>query len=355
MKIGTFWGIPLKVHWTFGLLMMFVVYSAFTNNLKTWQSIGFIGLILVLFLCVILHEYGHALAARKLGVKTQDIIVSPIGGVARLANIPEHPMQELFIAISGPLVNLVIGTLIGIGLYVYDGKIFPEVTDLRFNEPVELIRYVVSMNAALFLFNLIPAFPMDGGRILRALMATKMSHFRATKIATAIGRILAIGFVIYGIFGQNLVLSMIGLVIFMMAGQEYSQSKYNHIFKVTQASKAMRYQYSKLHVNDSYQKVVDIYKKGDERNFVVHDSNGEIVGAIPEAFIKDIIKTNDTKRSVIELMSQKITSISETLPLKDVVSLMSDQGLAIVSVIAHEKIIGVLDRNDIEKYIESKT
>jgi Zn-dependent protease len=355
MKVGTFWGIPLKIHWTFGLLMLFVAYSAFTNNFQTWQSFGFIGLILILFFCVILHEYGHALAAKKLGVKTQDIIVSPIGGVARLTNIPEKPKQELLIAIAGPLVNLIICALVGFGLYLYDGHMMPQVVDLRFSKPIELVRYIVSMNLALFLFNLIPAFPMDGGRILRALLASGMGHFRATKVATAIGRVLAVLFIFIGIFSQNLVLSMIGLIIFIMAGQEYSQSKFTHLFKSTPASKVMRYQFTKLHVNDQYHKVIDIYHSGKEKNFVVYDSIGNIVGAVPEVFIKDVIKNKEEARSIIELMSQKIVSIPETMSIKNVAQLMNEQGLAIVTVYAYDKIIGVIDRTDIEAYLETNS
>jgi Zn-dependent protease/predicted transcriptional regulator len=355
LKIGTFWGIPLKVHWTFGLLMLFVTYTAFTNNLKMWQSIGFMAIIVVLFICVILHEYGHALTARRMGVNTQDIILSPVGGVARLTNMPENPKQEFLIALAGPAVNLVIGGIIALGLYLYDGVIMPTVTDFRFNEPIELLRYIVMINISLFCFNLIPAFPMDGGRVLRALLSVKMGHFRATKLATFIGRVLAIGFVIFGIFDQQLILAMIGIVIFMMAGQEYAQTKINHLFKTSPIYKVMRITYSKIHQNDEYQTVIDLYYKGVEKNFIVYDSLGNMVGVVPELFIKDVIKNDQPSKLIGEMMSTKLEIVQHNTLLKDLFDTMKRRGLAIVAIEDHGQIVGVLDRHDIESFIDVKT
>jgi Zn-dependent protease/predicted transcriptional regulator len=351
-KIGTFWGIPLKVHWTFGLLMLFVGYTAFTTNLTMWQAVGFMSTIFVLFLCVVMHEYGHALMAKRLGVMTQDIILSPIGGVARLTTMPENPLKELKIAFAGPFVNLVIGGLIAIGLYLYDGTYWPTLKDFKFHEPIELARYVVWINAMLFFFNLIPAFPMDGGRILRAFLATRMSHFKATNIATFVGRVLAVGFIIYGIFSQELVLAMIGLVIFMMAGQESAQSKTNHLLKTTPAYKVMRAQYTRIHENDAYQSVINLYNKGEEKNFIAIDSLGQIIGAIPELFIKDVIKNNQPTKLVSELYSQKLEKIPHTMVIKEVFELMKERGLSICLVEDHDQIVGVIDRHDISVFID---
>ena len=185
--MGTFWGIPVKVHWTFGLLILFVSYSAFASGDKLVQGLGLITYVLVLFLCVILHEYGHALTAKNYGVYTKDIIISPIGGLARLESMPDKAIQEFFIALAGPIVNLIIGLFLAAILYFTTGRMIPEISDFKFDEPIEFIRYIIWMNFALFLFNLIPAFPMDGGRILRSLLSIKLGKVRATKIAAGIG------------------------------------------------------------------------------------------------------------------------------------------------------------------------
>lgn len=354
-KIGTFWQIPVKIHWSFGLLLLFVLYTAFTNGLKMWQSIGFVFYVLLLFLCVVLHEYGHALTARRYGVITRDILLSPIGGVARLESMPDKPKQEFFIAIAGPIVNIIIATILGLILFFTTGQIFPDVNDFRFDDPAEFVRYIAWMNLALFMFNLIPAFPMDGGRILRALLAAKLGKVRATHIAMRIGRILAIGFVIFGIFNQQLILAMIGLFIFMMAGQEYEQTRVMSILSKTRVRDIMRTSFTKLHLSDSYAHVLEKYYREGEQNFLVFDSMGNLSGTVPELFIKDTIKNNTPDKSVNQLMSSRTVKVSPEDMLKDVIEKMKTEGVAIVAVEDNNQLIGILDRNNIENHIKVKS
>ena len=203
------------IHWSFGMLVLFVIYIGLTNKLSFSEILAFGLYVIILFICVVLHEYGHALMARKYGVKTRDIILSPIGGVARLEKIPEEPYKELLIAIAGPLVNVVIAILLStLTLIIFSGGILPSAENLELLKyPSEFIRFVIVMNIALFVFNLIPAFPMDGGRILRSLLAMKWGRVKATRIAAFVGRILAIGFVIFGVTIGNILLSVIGVFI----------------------------------------------------------------------------------------------------------------------------------------------
>ncbi len=353
-QLGAFWGIPVKVHWTFGILILFVTYTAFTNGFKLWQGVGFVLYTFVLFFCVVLHEYGHALTARRFGVATKDIILSPIGGIARLENMPEKPIQEFFIAIAGPLVNLVIGSVLGLALYFGTGQLMPEFAFARFDDPIEFARYVLWINLALFLFNLIPAFPMDGGRILRSLMATKIGKVRATKIASNVGRLIAIGFVIFGVFNQQLTLSLIGLFIFMMAGKEYDQTKVLALLKNTKVSEIMRTTFTRLHLSDNYTTVIEKYYREGEHNFLIFDSMGNVSGSIPELFIKDTIKNNTQDKSVNQMMSQKLANVSPDDLLIDIIEIMRNNGVAIVSVSENDKLVGVLDRNNIENYLRLK-
>lgn len=353
-QLGAFWGIPVKVHWTFGILILFVTYTAFTNGFKLWQGVGFVLYTFVLFFCVVLHEYGHALTARRFGVATKDIILSPIGGIARLENMPEKPIQEFFIAIAGPLVNLVIGSVLGLALYFGTGQLMPEFAFARFDDPIEFARYVLWINLALFLFNLIPAFPMDGGRIFRSLMATKIGKVRATKIASNVGRLIAIGFVIFGVFNQQLTLSLIGLFIFMMAGKEYDQTKVLALLKNTKVSEIMRTTFTRLHLSDNYTTVIEKYYREGEHNFLIFDSMGNVSGSIPELFIKDTIKNNTQDKSVNQMMSQKLANVSPDDLLIDIIEIMRNNGVAIVSVSENDQLVGVLDRNNIENYLRLK-
>lgn len=355
LHLGTYAGIPVKVHWTFALLLLFVFYTAFTNGLKTGQSIGFILYILILFLCVVLHEFGHALTAKKYGVHTRDIVLSPIGGLARLESMPEKPLHEFHIAIAGPLVNLAIGALLGLGLLVTTGQLWPQLNDFLFDQPVEFIRYIWFMNMALFLFNLIPAFPMDGGRILRSILTVKLGRVKATRIASTIGRAFAIGFVIFGVFNQQLVLSLIGLFIFMMAGAENNQTRIAVLLGNVTAADIMRTEFTRLQLSDTYASVIEKYYREGEHNFLVFDSLGNLSGSVPELFIKDVLKENKVDITVRQLMSPVMTLSNPGDLLKDVVEKMRNDGAGIVGVTDGTGIIGVLDRHNIEDYIRLRS
>ena len=162
--------------------------------MKPWQSVAYGLVVLTMFVCVVLHEYGHALTGRKFGVKTVDILVSPIGGLARMNKMPEKPIHEFYISIAGPLVNLVIGSFILLVFYLYNGKYSLDLNSFDLDKPAEFIRILAPINLTLFLFNLIPAFPMDGGRILRSLLASRIGKVKATRIASTVGKVLAVGF-----------------------------------------------------------------------------------------------------------------------------------------------------------------
>jgi len=213
LRIGVFGGIPVVVHWSFGLILIWSAYQG--HQIGGWSYVGFsVLLTLLLFICVLLHEFGHALMARRFGIPTRSILLLPIGGVAALLRIPQKPSQELLIAIAGPAVNVVIATV----LFLLFGM--PGTMDLdlwSFRTFAEALLYV---NLAMIAFNLIPAFPMDGGRILRALLAIKLPYLRATAIAAVIGQILAAGMFVYGI-SRSPFMSLIGVMVFFAARKEY--------------------------------------------------------------------------------------------------------------------------------------
>jgi len=184
-KLGTFAGIDVFIHATFLLIIGWV-------GLSYWQQTGTLvgtleGILftLLLFGCVVLHEYGHALTARRFGIKTRDITLYPIGGVARLERMPDKPIQELWVALAGPAVNVVIAVLL-FGWLIISGTL-TSIASLGLTSG-PFIERLMLVNITLVLFNLIPAFPMDGGRVLRALLALRLEYTRATQIAASIGR-----------------------------------------------------------------------------------------------------------------------------------------------------------------------
>jgi Zn-dependent protease len=221
VKIATIFGIEVRIHITFLLFLAWIW-------LTYYQIAGFSGafqgilLILALFGCVLLHEFGHALAAREFGIKTPDITLLPIGGVARLSRIPDKPWQELVVAIAGPLVNVVIAAAL---IFVIHGTTEILQVERLENPRIELLGKLASINVMLVLFNMIPAFPMDGGRVLRSVLAMLMPYALATQIAAWIGQALAIVFAIFGFSRGNPFLIFIAFVVFLGAQQEVIMSK----------------------------------------------------------------------------------------------------------------------------------
>jgi len=215
-----FRGIQVFLHWTFLLLPAYIALTGLAEG-SSWRVIATdIGQILIVFACVVLHEFGHALTAARFGVGTRDITLLPIGGVASLERMPEEPRQEFLITLAGPLVNLVIAgiafvTLALSGLAILTSDLFSDLSSWA-----GVLTFLFVANISLFLFNLVPAFPMDGGRLLRSGLGMWLPRPKATRIATVIGRILAVGFVLYGLYSGGAILAIIGIFIFMAAGSE---------------------------------------------------------------------------------------------------------------------------------------
>src|SRR5216684_1430251 len=188
-------GIQLRIHVTFLLLIAWLAFGYYAEGGSAVAASRVI-FVLLLFLCVVLHEFGHAFAAKAFGINTPDITLLPIGGVARLERMPEEPLQELIIAVAGPAVNVVIA----LGLFIADGsQAFLNPSTV---EGGGLIAQLLTINILLVLFNLLPAFPMDGGRVLRALLATRLSYARATQVGARSGRGFAFIFGFIGLFSN---------------------------------------------------------------------------------------------------------------------------------------------------------
>src|SRR5258705_13605345 len=206
LKIGSIAGTAVRIHITFILFLAWIFGASYVSGgpNAAWSSLLFM---VLLFLCVLAHEFGHILTARAFGVLTPDVILLPIGGVARLERIPEKPQEEFLIAIAGPLVNVVIA----FGLVLLAGAHL-NMSDLATVEStkVSLVDRLAAVNLFLALFNMIPAFPMDGGRVLRALLATRLGFVRATEVAAFIGQGFAFALGFAGLFG-NPILIFIGI------------------------------------------------------------------------------------------------------------------------------------------------
>ncbi len=273
--IGKIAGIDLKIHLTFVFLLIWVGFSAFLSGGDLAAAAGDILFILALFLCVVLHELGHALMAKRFDVETEDITLLPIGGVARLARMPEEPKEEFLVAAAGPAVNLVIGLLL-LGGMLLSGFFNQLLTaDLLVNN---FWMRLLTANFTLVLFNLIPAFPMDGGRVLRALLASRMPYVRATRTAANVGRVFAVLMGIAGFF-LNPWLVLTALFVWSGAGAEARSVELKAGVKGLRVRDAMISQFHQVEANESLGAVFQLSMATGQQNIPVM-SNGHFLGFI---------------------------------------------------------------------------
>jgi Zn-dependent protease len=217
LRLGTVSGIGIFAHWTFLVMLVGLFGFYLYQGLSVLAALSGVALILSVFGCVVLHELGHAFMARRFNIPTLDITMYPIGGVARLKRMPEKPKEEFLIAIAGPAVNLGIAGV----LYVANGLFGASITlHEALTTQANVLGLLMWLNLGLVVFNMIPAFPMDGGRVLRAGLATQLDYRNATHIASLIGQVLAVGFGIYGLFAGLWTLPFVAMFIFMAARQE---------------------------------------------------------------------------------------------------------------------------------------
>jgi len=274
-KIGKFAGIDVYMHATFLLLIAWVVLTNWIQARTVEGVVNGVVFILALFACVVLHEYGHALTARKYGISTRDITLLPIGGVARLERMPDDPRQELWVALAGPAVNVVIAVIL-----------FAWLAGTSALEPLEslsvssgsFVERLLAVNVSLVLFNLLPAFPMDGGRVLRALLALRMEYVNATQIAATIGQGMAFLFGFIGLL-TNPFLLFIALFVWIGAAQEAGMVQMRSALGNIPLSRAMITDFRTLSPRDSLGHAVDLLLAGSQHDFPVTEDD-RVVGIL---------------------------------------------------------------------------
>ncbi|MCB9052532.1 MAG: site-2 protease family protein [Lewinellaceae bacterium] len=368
-QIAKFFGIPVQVHWTFVLIFVYVFYEGMGNSMS-WLEMGWIMVfVLALFVCVVLHEFGHALTARRFGVDTRDIILSPIGGVARLDRLPEQPMHEFLVAIAGPLVNIAIGVVLSFVPLVSSEEsrqnfvnffmqaFYPQ-SNFFVSDPSPFQYFIfglVSLNIVLAIFNLLPAFPMDGGRVLRALLSLRLGRLRATRIAVFIGQLIAVLLVAYGLWNYHYITALIGLFVFVTAANEYRMAKLDGVLENHQVRDVLRPQFTKLYTQDPLSLAMGPLSQGIERNFLVFDEWQNLVGILPEERILEAAKNELAEESAPplagQLASNRFEAILASDSLKSLFPIMQWKGHRVLPVYDKGKLVGVVDKNALNNFI----
>ncbi|MBK8824963.1 MAG: site-2 protease family protein [Anaerolineales bacterium] len=345
-KLGKFAGIDVYVHATFLLLIAWVGYSHWLANQNWGEVFSGILFIFALFACVILHEYGHALTARKYGIKTRDITIYPIGGVARLERMPEKPIEELWVALMGPAVNVVIAA--GLFAYLFLTSSLVPLSELTIASGSFLER-VMTVNITLVLFNLIPAFPMDGGRVLRALLAMRMDYVRATQIAATIGQGMALLFGLVGLFG-NASLLFIAFFIWIGASQEAGMTQMKHAISGIPVGRAMLTDYKSLSPRDTLSRMSQLILSGSQHDFPVID-NDRIVGIVTrDDFLKALTEQGESI-AISAVMKKDLPEIDSYEMVENALMRIQESGVPALPVTHAGQLVGIVTAENISEYL----
>lgn len=348
MKIGQAFGIGVFVHVTFPLVLIVVAYAYYQAAQTIAAAIAGIVFTLSVFAVVVLHELGHALAARRFGVQTRDITLLPIGGVARLERIPEEPGQELAIAVAGPAVNIVIAILIGLGLLALGRPLAPAALG---DIGAGYFERLLWANVWLVLFNAIPAFPMDGGRVLRALLAMRMSHRRATEIAATVGKGFAVIFGVAGLlYFHSLILVLIAMFVWMGASGEASMARMRTNLGGALGDAVTIRDVVVLAPGEPLSRAVDYVLAGFQEDFPVLNE-GRLVGLLTREDLLRALNASGKSSSVGEAMRAEFPIAAPDEAVETLYARLQTAGLRTLPVVSNGSFVGVITTENIAEYL----
>jgi stage IV sporulation protein FB len=338
LTIGRIAGTEVRLHVTFILFLAWIFGATWASGgpEQAWQVLAFL---ILLFACVVAHEFGHVFAARHYGIATPDVTLLPIGGLARLERISEEPREEFVIAIAGPLVNVVIA-LVLVG--VFGARFNLDAMTTIDSTKIALVDRLAMVNIFLVLFNLIPAFPMDGGRVLRALLATRMGYARATEIAAVIGQGFAFALGFLGLF-TNFMLIFIAIFVYLAASSEAHFVAIRSMAHGVPVSAAMMTQYATLAPTADIEDAVQTLLRTSQSEFPIVDEAGRPVGLLARADIIRALKERGPDARAADAMSTELPTIGHRRPLDDAFRLLQEKAAPAVAVIdATGRLVGLV-------------
>ena len=346
-KIGRVRGIDIFVHATFLLIVGWAAFAGWSEAQTFAGALYQVVFILALFGCIVLHELGHALMALRFGIKTRDITLLPIGGVARLERMPKEPLQELAVALAGPAVNVVIAALIAAGLALtgsYQGFTAEAILN------GSMLERLMIVNIFLVLFNLLPAFPMDGGRALRAILATRLGPLRATQIAANVGQGMA---VIFGLLGllTNPFLVLIALFVWVGAAQEAAMAQAEATLGDVPVERATIRQFYAVHEDDLLAKVSQLGLATPQRDFPVLDDHGRVRGMLTREGLIQALRAGGGGEHVVQAMDRDFETVEAAETLQEALRRFQACQCGTLPVMRHGALEGLLTREGLQTFL----
>jgi Zn-dependent protease/CBS domain-containing protein len=349
-KIGRFSGIDVRVHWTFLLLLAFFAFIGYQASGSPVGTLTATVTIIALFLCVLLHEFGHSLVAQRLGIEIHSITLLPIGGVSNLESLPEKTADEVKISVAGPLVSVVLALFFfGVGLLL--GAVPSPPADLftGIGSVGQFFFYLGYLNAVLALFNLLPAFPLDGGRILRGLLATRLGAVRATDVSSVVGQVFAAAFFLIGLLSGDILLALVAVFIFFGASGEAQMVKQRELTRGLTISDVMgtKPRTETVTPNHTLGQVLDMVIHGYQEDFPVLD-DGKLVGMLTRDEIMAAAQSPERYSSVRDLMKTNAPTISSHADLfEDGLRILQQSGSRALPVTENGELVGMLTIEDV--------
>lgn len=347
-KILNIRGINIFIHWTFLLLIGWVllVNARTGNNIEqlTWSVL----FVLAVFACITLHELGHAFMASRFGIKAKNIVLLPIGGIASLEKFPDNPRQELAISTAGPAVNIIIAVLLWLLLPHTGFWQAPENASIMHGH--DFLYNLRIVNIGLVIFNLIPAFPMDGGRILRALLGFKLNYIQATTIAATVGKIIAVIFIVLGILLINPFLPVIGIFIIFSAGAEEYYLRLKSLVKGIKLNEVLMYDFNSLQMNMTVQEAANVLMSNHSKYFVLMDG-ATPVGSINRLEIVKAIGEMNYNEPLKKLVKGELEYLNGNKEVETVLEKLAHNDERIYPVMDNSHLIGVVNLNHIIEYL----
>jgi Zn-dependent protease len=345
-KLARIAGIDIYVHVTFLILLAWVGLSHYLLRHRWLDVAEGMVFIIALFAIVVLHELGHALMARRFGIRTRDIILLPIGGVGRLERIPDEPRQELLVALAGPAVNVVLAAVLFAVLAASER--LTALTDMTLVGG-DFLSKLMWINVSLAIFNLLPAFPMDGGRVLRALLAIRMNYLRATKIAAGIGQATALLFGLLGLF-VNPFLVLIALFVWMGAAQEASIAQMRAALGQLRVGQVMTTEFRTLSPREPLSEAARKALAGYQRDFPVLE-DGRVVGVLTQESLLSGLTAGGLDASVSEAMQTSFETADPSDMVEPVLARLQASNCRALPVVREGRLAGMLTLDGIGEFL----
>lgn len=328
LSAGSYFGIPVKIHVTFPLILIVFGLEAWING-GLMDALRTVFLILAVFVCVVLHEFGHSLQVKRYGIPVRDIILLPIGGMARAEKIPDKPMQEIIVAISGPLVNFVLAAFLFLVILLRSAPM---------NIQSDFLTNLFAINVVLGTFNLIPAFPMDGGRILRGILAFKLPYLKATRYAKNVGQIIALAFVVIGFVNNSFImLPVIAVFIYFGAMNEEAMVRVNVVLAGKRVKDFLPEERVTLRVDDSIESAASAIGPSTPPVIAVTAANAAVTGVVTAADIRAAVRRGMGGAPLSGITRFEFPVLSAEMPAPQAYYLLKAE---------KQSFAGVIDQND---------